>query len=141
MRATVENGFDLLVVRDDVAEPVRQAAVARRVWSSAVRVQRGCRGHVYAARVTEGGTIVELVFLTVPPPRSGHVVDFLRGVPSVVQASAVYSGVDVVALLEGTAEAIAAAHHMMKSSGAPIAATERFAVDMTLQGRSSSDRS
>ncbi len=34
----------------------------------------------------------ELVFITVPPPRSGNVVEYVSDLPGVKEAAAVYTG-------------------------------------------------
>ena len=61
--------------------------------------------------------MLELSFFTVPPPRSGHVVDLLQTIPAVTEATAVYSGVDVVAIFEGSQSEIDLAHVEIASRG------------------------
>jgi hypothetical protein len=75
-----------------------------------------------------------ILFMTVPPPRSGNVVKALKRIPGVVSASAVYSGIDIVARLSGTFETVGAATEEIDSLGAPIASIERFEVDRILTG-------
>lgn len=75
-----------------------------------------------------------LLFLTVPPPRSGNVVKSLRRITGVVSASAVYSGIDVVARLVGDDETLHAARDAIDGLGAPITNIDDFVVDQILTG-------
>ncbi|HEX7135551.1 MAG TPA: toll/interleukin-1 receptor domain-containing protein [Iamia sp.] len=79
----------------------------------------------------------EIALITVPPPRSGHVVELLETIPGFTQAAAVYSGVDVVAVLEGTPEQIESAYALVRAKDTPISEIERFTVDEVVPGASS----
>lgn len=76
----------------------------------------------------------QILFMTVPPPRSGNVVRSLRRVPAVVSAAAVYSGIDVVARLHGTEADLRAARAAIDGLGAPIRRIEEFAAQYILHG-------
>jgi hypothetical protein len=79
----------------------------------------------------------ELCFLEVPAPQSGHVVEQLQGAPGIAAVAAVYSGVDVVAVLEGTAEEIAKAYEEIAPERAPnIESYESFPAEDVIFGRS-----
>jgi hypothetical protein len=60
----------------------------------------------------------------------------LKSIEGVSGAAAVYSGVDVVAVLEGTSDEIDAVHAEILSRGAPIQNIEPFPVDLVIPGRS-----
>ena len=76
----------------------------------------------------------QILFMTVPPPRSGNVVKSLRRVPGVVSASAVYSGIDVVARLAGPDDALHVARRAIDDLGAPIVDIEKFEIDHIITG-------
>lgn len=77
----------------------------------------------------------QLLFIVVPPPSSGGLVDDLTTIPNVIAAAAVYSGVDVVAHLRGSAPDLADARYRIKNSGAPIQGKPvLFDVAQTYQG-------
>jgi hypothetical protein len=80
--------------------------------------------------------LTEVVFLQVPLPRSGDVVKYLAGIPQVESAAAVYSGVDVIAVLDGAQNGLSAAHARFDSREAPIAAFECFVADRVIKGAS-----
>jgi TIR domain len=83
----------------------------------------------------------ELCFLDVPVPQSGHVVDQLREEPGIAAVAAVYSGVDVVALLEGTDSELKSAYQKLTPEQAPnINSYERFSADSVIPGASSESR-
>lgn len=65
-----------------------------------------------------------ILLMTVPPPRSGNVVKSLRRIPGVVSAAAVYSGIDIVAILSGSPETVEAARKKIDGLGAPITEIE-----------------
>ena len=70
----------------------------------------------------------QMLFMTVPPTRSGDVVASVRRIPGVVSASAVYSGIDVVAQLSGTDEVVREARRTIDNLGAPIDDVDEFEV-------------
>lgn len=79
----------------------------------------------------------ELCFLEVPAPQSAHVVDQLVDRPCFAMAAAVYSGVDVVAVVEGTEDEIEEAYRILAPEGAPnIESYERFPAEEVLAGAS-----
>jgi hypothetical protein len=78
----------------------------------------------------------EIAFFDVPLPQSGNLVAYLRGVPSVSSAAAVYSGVDVVAILGGDDAELDQAYAVLEGNGAPIASVDRFAAGEVLPGLS-----
>jgi hypothetical protein len=83
----------------------------------------------------------ELCFLDVPAPQSGHVVEQLEGKPGFTMAAAVYSGVDVIATIEGTDVQIDEAHRMLAPQSAPnVNGLEPFRVDSVVQGPNFSSR-
>jgi len=82
----------------------------------------------------------EIAFFDVPLPQSGNMVAYLRGVPSVSSAAAVYSGVDVIAILEGAGVELDQAYAGLEANGAPIASFDRFLADDVLPGLSRSSR-
>jgi hypothetical protein len=75
-----------------------------------------------------------IMFITVPPPRSGNVVKALRRIPGVVSAAAVYSGIDVVARLSGSDSILQLARDAIDDLGAPITEIEEFFVDQIITG-------
>ncbi len=83
----------------------------------------------------------ELCFLDVPVPQSGHVVEQLREEPGVAAVAAVYSGVDVVVVLEGTDSDIESAYQNLDPVQVPsINSYERFSADSVMPGTSSNSR-
>jgi hypothetical protein len=76
----------------------------------------------------------QILLMTVPPPRSGNVVKSLRRISGVVSAAAVYSGIDVVAILSGSPETVEAARKKIDGLGAPIVEIKEFDVDQTFIG-------
>ena len=83
----------------------------------------------------------ELCFLDVPVPKSGHVVEQLREEPGVAAVAAVYSGVDVVVVLEGTDSDIESAYQNLDPEQYPsINSYERFSADSVMPGTSSNSR-
>lgn len=78
--------------------------------------------------------------MDVPLPQSGNVVAHLRGAECVSSAAAVYSGVDVVAILNGTESALDHAYEKLLADDAPVASADRFIVDSVLPGLSNSSR-
>jgi hypothetical protein len=80
----------------------------------------------------------ELCFLDVPVPRSGHVVEQLQAQPGVAAVAAVYSGVDVIVVLEGTDRELRGAYQRLAPDQVPsIDSYERFPVDEVIPGASS----
>lgn len=82
----------------------------------------------------------EIAFFAVPLPQSGNMVAHLRGVPSVSSAAAVYSGVDVIAILDGGEGELDQVYAGLEASDAPIASVDRFVADEILPGLSRSSR-
>ena len=82
----------------------------------------------------------EIAFFDVPLPQSGNMVAYLRGVPSVSSAAAVYSGVDVIAILDGAETELDLAYARLEADGAPIASVDRFVASEVLPGLSHSSR-
>jgi hypothetical protein len=82
----------------------------------------------------------EIAFFDVPLPQSGNMVAHLRGVPSVSSAAAVYSGVDVIAILDGDKVELDQTYARLKANGAPIASVDRFVAAEVLPGLSHSSR-
>lgn len=80
--------------------------------------------------------VTEVVFFQVPLPRSGDVVKYLTGVPQVETTVAVYSGVDVIAILDGAQAGLDAAHAKFDSREAPIAAFDCLVADQVIEGSS-----
>jgi DNA-binding Lrp family transcriptional regulator len=76
----------------------------------------------------------QLLFIVVPPPGSGGVVSQLAETPNVVSAAAVYSGVDVVGHLRGSATELSEALQQIKAAGAPIEDIIPFDVAETYKG-------
>ncbi|MEJ2885632.1 toll/interleukin-1 receptor domain-containing protein [Actinomycetospora aeridis] len=76
----------------------------------------------------------QILLMTVPPPRSGNVVTSLKRVDGVVSASAVYSGIDVVARLRGSEETLASTRRTIDNLGAPIDHIDTFDVHRILTG-------
>ena len=56
-------------------------------------------------------------------------MELLGAIPGVVEAAAVYSGVDVVAMLAGTPTEIDNVYSELNRRGAPIEGTSRFPVE------------
>jgi hypothetical protein len=83
----------------------------------------------------------ELCFLDVPVPRSGHVVEQLQEQPGVATVAAVYSGVDVVVVLEGTDSVLETTYQKLDPRQVPsIDSYERVPVDIVLPGVTSESR-
>jgi hypothetical protein len=83
----------------------------------------------------------ELCFLDVPVPHSGHVVEQLREEPGIAAVAAVYSGVDVVVVLEGTHRELMRAYQKLAPERAPsIDSYERFSADSVIPGVGSASR-
>jgi hypothetical protein len=82
----------------------------------------------------------EIAFFDVPLPQSGNVVAHLKGAPCVSAAAAVYSGVDVVAVMEGAEAELDQAYERLDADGAPVASVDRFVADDVLPGLSHSSR-
>ncbi|MCW2540006.1 MAG: hypothetical protein JWN95_1731 [Frankiales bacterium] len=80
------------------------------------------------------GDCTWLLRITVPPPRSGYVVDLLREVPQVVSAAAVYSEVDVVAVVRGEPNALKGVLKQIHGWHAPIRKVRTWAVDEVSDG-------
>lgn len=79
----------------------------------------------------------ELCFLDVTAPQSGHVVEQLSGKSGFEIAAAVYSGVDVIAMMKGSKAEIDEAYRMLAPENAPnVAGFERFPADSVVQGPS-----
>jgi hypothetical protein len=86
-------------------------------------------------------SITEVVFLRVPLPKSGDVVKYLNGIPQVQAAAAVYSDVDVVAVVVGTKGELDAVHDRFGGGEAPIASFACFEVDTVQPGTAVMSRS
>lgn len=83
----------------------------------------------------------ELYFLHVPAPQSGHVVEQLAGKPGVAMAAAVYSGVDVIAEVDGSDREIEDVYRMLTpESTLNIDKLERFRADSVIKGPSFTSR-
>lgn len=82
----------------------------------------------------------EIAFFDVPLPQSGNMVAYLRGVPSVSSAAAVYSGVDVIAILDGGEVELNQVYAGLEANGAPVASVDRFVATEVLPGLSHSSR-
>jgi len=83
----------------------------------------------------------EICFLQVPAPQSAHVVEQLRDKPGFAMAAAVYSGVDVIAVVEGSSTEITDAYQILAPENTPnIDSYERFPVDSVLPGASAASR-
>src|ERR1700727_245529 len=76
----------------------------------------------------------EVVFLHVPLPKSGDVVKYLNGISQVQSAAAVYSDVDVIAVVEGTADELDAVRDRFECREAPIAHFTCFKADVVEAG-------
>lgn len=86
--------------------------------------------------MASSGRATEICFFRVPPLQSNHVVEYLRGFPGFTTAAAVYSGVDVVALLEGSTVEIEAAvsDSLAAENAPPIEYVERIPTDSVIPG-------
>lgn len=82
----------------------------------------------------------EIAFFDVPLPQSGNMVAYLRGVPAVSSAAAVYSGVDVIAVLDGSKGQLDQSYVELDADRAPVASVDRFIADDVLPGLSHSNR-
>jgi hypothetical protein len=83
----------------------------------------------------------ELCFIDVPVPQSGHIVDQLREEPGITAVAAVYSGVDVVVVLEGTESELTRAYEDFSPARSPnIISYERFPADRVIPGPSLGSR-
>jgi TIR domain len=83
----------------------------------------------------------ELCFLDVPAPQSAHVVEQLTGKPGLEMAAAIYSGVDVVALVEGSEAEVEEAYRILApESTLNIDGFERFPADRVIRGPSFASR-
>lgn len=76
----------------------------------------------------------EILFITVPPPRSGNIVEFLAELPGVVEAVAVYTEIDVIALVEQGEQPIEGTVEIIENLGAPIERVERHKIDALIEG-------
>lgn len=81
-------------------------------------------------------TEYELLFITVPPPRSGNIVDFLTDLHGVVEAVAVYTDIDVVALIKRNEDRVEATIGKIENLGSPIKNVERCQIDDVIYGPS-----
>jgi len=78
----------------------------------------------------------ELVFITVPPPRSGNVVEYVSDLAAVKEAAAVYTNIDVILLVQGTDKIINTTINQIQELGSPIQNIERCRVDKVIKGES-----
>ena len=78
----------------------------------------------------------ELIFITVPPPRSGNVVEYVSDLPGVKEAAAVYTNIDVVLLVQGTKKIVENTVKEIEKIGSPIQNIERCKVDKVIDGLS-----
>jgi TIR domain len=83
-----------------------------------------------------GDRATDVAFFQVPLPQSGDLVNYLSGATTVAMAVAVYSGVDVVGVLEGTREGIDTAYEEFLGKNAPIDSIDRFPADGVVPGAS-----
>lgn len=82
-------------------------------------------------------TKYELLFISVPPPRSGNIVDFLADLDGVVEAAAVYTDIDVVALIISDDESKEGTLYKIENIGSPIEKVEKCEIDGVIAGPSS----
>jgi len=82
------------------------------------------------------GTSHELLFITVPPPRSGNIVEFLADLQDVVEAVAVYTDIDVVALVKRNDNSVTSTISKIENLGLPIENVERCKIDDVIVGPS-----
>lgn len=78
----------------------------------------------------------ELLFITVPPPRSGNIVEFLADLTGVEEAAAVYTDIDVIALVKQNGSILEDTISNIENLGSPIQNVERRKVDNVLEGPS-----
>lgn len=76
----------------------------------------------------------ELLFITVPPPRSGNIVEFLCELPGIIEAVAVYTEIDVIALVKDNGVPIGETISTIENLGAPIKKIERYPIDSLFEG-------
>lgn len=77
----------------------------------------------------------ELLFLKVPPPKSGNVVDYLVRFPEVEEAAAVYTDIDVVAHVVGTEARIQKfIDEKINGLGRPIEHVDRCPIGKIVKG-------
>ena len=89
----------------------------------------------------DGEHRTELCFLDVPAPQSHHVVEQLAGKTGIATAAAVYSGDDVIAVVEGTDAEIEGAYRALEPRTAPnVDDFERFPADSVVEGLSFASR-
>ena len=77
---------------------------------------------------------IEIAFVEVPAPQSAHLVRRLHAQPTVAMAAAVYSGVDVVAVFDGSQPEIDDAFESIRAGGKIITHVDRFRVDRVEDG-------
>ncbi len=83
-----------------------------------------------------GDPVTDVAFFQVPLPQSGDLVNYLSGSAVVALAAAVYSGVDVIGVLDGSRESIDAAYEAFLGGDAPIDSVDRFPADDVIPGAS-----
>lgn len=81
-------------------------------------------------------TEYELLFLTVPPPRSGNIVEFLTDLDGVIEAVAVYTDIDVIALVKKVSDSVDVTIRKIENIGSPIENVERCQIDGVIKGPS-----
>lgn len=77
-----------------------------------------------------------IVFLSVPAPRSGNIVDYLSEFQSVKEAAAVYTDTDVVAVIDGTQREVSNVVSSLNTLSPPVdsTGTQLVDIDCILQG-------
>ena len=78
----------------------------------------------------------KLLFITVPPPKSGNVVEYLTGFPSIVEAAAVYTAIDVIAYAVGPSKLVNETIDKIPSIGAQIKEIEEYSTTGAIPGPS-----
>jgi hypothetical protein len=78
----------------------------------------------------------ELLFITVPPPRSGNIVQFLADLRGVAEAVAVYTDIDVIALVRQNDGSLESTIAKIEGLGSPIESVQRCQIDCVLEGLS-----
>jgi hypothetical protein len=87
-----------------------------------------------------GEILTEVAFFQVPLPQSGDLVSYLSHSKTVEFAAAVYSGVDVVGVLDGAKGDVDTSYEDFLSGEAPIRSVDRFPADEVIAGAGSTSR-
>jgi hypothetical protein len=91
--------------------------------------------------MSASGHRTELCFLDVPAPQSRYVVEQLAGKTGFAMAAAVYSGDDVIVVVEGTDAEIDRAYQTLAPDSTPnVDSFDRFPADSVVEGPSFASR-